>query len=343
MDKYAGKLAQEAMQHLPLLRNKLGHVHRGLDPVNRMWLLQKIKREKVHRRRVQLSHDGLVPLDSAWARQEAYLDCVLHCRSLQQAVAKQHVQLSISFDPGQYGGKDINAAVAYSPRINKACYMLNQTMGKVMLSDIADDLVKSAQSRRLTRLEGYNELRTLAACLDHSVGIKLEQFSVPSGLIARPLKPQEVRVKSKEAGKYIIYNTQTKEATHEVDPSLCLANTPVLVTISDQGPANVAFLNFLLHCEASSIMLHCEYDCYHRCWNDIKLAAKRSLRKGWKCILHFTCLLDVNFGPFGSGGWFYQKRALLEQFMASTDLNSEVWMQYAKKEGLLSPRMRVAG
>ena len=38
--------------------------------------------------------------------------------------------------------------------------------------------------------------------------------------------------------------------------------------------------------------------------------------------------MNISYGPFGSGAWWYKKRALLEEFLSSTTVNSPAWVKY---------------
>ena len=64
LDCFATIPAQEAMTSLPLLKTKHGNACKAMDPVNRMLLLNQIKSEKVHRRRVGKSHTELQPAET---------------------------------------------------------------------------------------------------------------------------------------------------------------------------------------------------------------------------------------------------------------------------------------
>lgn len=48
----------------------------------------------------------------------------------------------------------------------------------------------------------------------------------------------------------------------------------VVPCVSDQGPKNLAALNYIQYSDAA--LVHCQFDSFHRAWNDIKLAARRA-------------------------------------------------------------------
>ena len=325
LDAIAIDLANEELHALPVLKSKFGNVCKTMDPVNRMLLLRKLQGEKVHRRRIGKTHD-LQPLESTWSRHEHFLDCVLHARALLKDFECEPLQLSISYDPGNYDGKQISAGVAYNPRSNRAAYLLSQTMGKLMMSDLDEQLIQKAHQRKLTRIPGFNELRSLDAMLVHSLGIGVKDFAVPGGLFVKPLAPTQVRVRGKDGRAYIV-DTNTSAAFPEVSPDINLSELKILVTCSDQGPLNVASLNFLMLSSHAHMCL-CLWDPYHRGWNDIKGAAKKASSGAYRCILELTTLFNTNYGPFTSSQWFHRKRSALEEFLSSTTVNSQKWQDY---------------
>ncbi|CAK9057969.1 unnamed protein product, partial [Durusdinium trenchii] len=139
-----------------------------------------------------------------------------------------------------YDGKQISAGVAYNAPANKAGYLLNQTLGKLMVSEIDDSLVQKAKQRKLTRISGFNELRGLDAMLVHSLGVGIKDFAVPEGLLLQPLKPTQVRLRADDGHVYIV-DTKASEVKREVGPTINLSELKVLVTLSDQGPLNGDF------------------------------------------------------------------------------------------------------
>ena len=327
LDAWAWHLSQEVLQELPIMKTKCGKAQRALDPVNRMVLLFKLRREKIHRRRVGLSHEGILPLQGFWARYEDVLDVVLHIKALQTFFEGHPPQLSVSWDPGTYGGKSTNVTTFFSCHFKQGGYLLNQQVAKLMKSEVEDSIIKDKhQGSKLTRVEGYNELRGLCSAIFHSTGLPLEDFQKPMALLVRPLKQDELRVKGQD-GKWYIYNAKNQEIQAVVPEGLSLADVPCLVSCSDQGPNNVACLNYLQFSK-EAIMLICHWDPSHRCWNDIKNPCRRSSFGAWRVVLELVVFFNINFGPFGSGTWWYRKRAMLEEFLTSEAIHGETWSKY---------------
>ena len=156
---------------------------------------------------------------------------------------------------------------AYSRRLDKAAWLLNQEMRPVMLGDIDDSLLPLARQSKLKRVTGYNELRALSASL-RTLGSSLLDFKIPDGLIARPLAANEFRLKGPD-GRYWVHDEDAGTTLPEIPASLGnqLHRLPMLVSVSDQGPVNTAALNFLQY--GSPILIDCQWDTFHRAWNDI--------------------------------------------------------------------------
>ena len=117
---------------------------------------------------------------------------------------------------------------------------------------------------------------------------------------------------------------KTGEVRPHVPPGFDLGSLPALISISDQGPANTAALNYMLY-SSRALLMWSLWDPYHRAWNDLKLALKRSVGGGWRAVLELTLVVNMNYGPFGSGSWFFKKKAKLHDFMATQSINSPAW------------------
>ena len=87
---YARHLCTLNIQSLPLMRSKSGSIRKTLDPVNRMILLHKLRKEKVHRTRVASTHGELVPEQSAMMKYESYIECALYQKSMQETLGARN-------------------------------------------------------------------------------------------------------------------------------------------------------------------------------------------------------------------------------------------------------------
>ena len=297
-----------------------------LDPVNRMLLLlQKLQHEKTQRARVARSHGQLLGEHSAWVRYEHFLDGLLYSKALLQTFEGEPLQLSVCWDPGNYNGKQVNVSMVFYPSCNKAAYVLNQSMQKVQMQDLSDSLIEEARQGKLARVEGFSEFRTFCSALKHSLNIDMTVFEVPQGLVLRALKPGELRLQG-ATGKYFIVDRAKEVALPEIGIGINLSQLNIVVSISDQGPLNMSTLNYMVY--GGQHMAFALWDPFHRTWNDIKSAMKRSIAGAWRCILELCILFNSNYGPFNTSQWYYQKRCLLDDFMKTVTLESPSWQKY---------------
>ncbi|CAL1147738.1 unnamed protein product, partial [Cladocopium goreaui] len=321
LESLALSMKEEPLSMLPILRTKEGNARLLADPVNRMLLLWKLRKNKQHRMEIAGTHGELGGSTMRMMRYEAYLDCLLHSKALEQGFSGCK-QVCVAWDPSSYGGKDVFVGCLYDPKSNTGAYLMSQHLGATYISELDSSLLEMAQARKLTRLEGYREIKGLSAALE-GIGLTLKNFFVPEELVLRPLNSEELRLQGGD-GKWYIQDMKTGEVRPHVPPGFDLGSLPALISISDQGPANTAALNYMLY-SSRALLMWSLWDPYHRAWNDLKLALKRSVGGGWRAVLELTLVVNMNYGPFGSGSWFFKKKAKLHDFMATQSINSPAW------------------
>ena len=310
--------ARERLQALPILKGKAGQARKICDPVNRLLLLFKLRKQKQHRLTIAETHnDDLGVANSRMMWFEAYVDTLLHASALESAFSDSR-QICIAWDPSSYGGKDVNVAVCYDCSKKVAGYLLNQQMAHIRVSEIAGELV---QFVKLTRVEGYRELKALSAAM-RSINLSLMDFAVPAGLHCRPFLRDELRVKHAD-GAYWIFNESTGQMRPEIPEGLELKDLKIILSVADQGPNNTSALNYLMFSQ-QAIMLWSSADCFHRSWNDIKLSFKRSVCRAWRTILELMVLCNLAYGPYGTGQWHFKKQSKLQEFLEThTHMDAE--------------------
>lgn len=316
--------SKEALRMLPILKTKHGNARKLADPVNKILLLYKLRKEKLHRQRVASTHEELGGGTNRMIVFEHYLDCLMHMQALQRDFSGLK-QISVTWDPSTYGGKDVLMSIAYSPVKDQAAYLLSQHLSHTVISELDLSLVPLAQKKKLKRLDGFKEVKGLSCALG-SIGLSLMDFQVPQGLVCRPLKACEFRVKQPD-GKWYVYNEESDTIVPEIPPGLDLGSIPCLLSISDQGPFNLAALNFLA-LSSESLLIWPGFDPYHRAWNDLKLALKRSRPSAWRTVLEMTLVANINYGPFSSSAWFFKKKAKLQEFLDTNTASSPAWQAY---------------
>ena len=196
MDSEASRLSSQPLQDLPLLRTRRGSLKRGVDKMNSFILLDKLKKHKSLRKRIASTHDGLAAQHGNLVSREAQVTVGLYQKKVAQAFAASELpkQFATSWDPSDYGGKNILVSTLYSPRLDCAAYMPNQHIRKLVLSDLQESFIEEAKASKLGTLEGYSEVRGLSHALLKSTGCSLMDFRIPEALLARPLQAGEARV-----------------------------------------------------------------------------------------------------------------------------------------------------
>ena len=326
LDLLALKKSGEQLQSLPVLRGKSGHARRIADPVNKLLLLFKLEKAKKNRREIASTHQELGGATGRLMVYENYLDCLLRKKVLEKEFQGVS-QISVCWDPSTYGGKEVLMSVAYSPHLHKACYLMSQQMIATMVSELADDLIPLAKSRRLTRLEGFKEIKALSSALE-SIGLSLQSFQIPPGLHCRPLTASQYRLEGDRAYIFEELEDGNEQIVPEVPVDMDLGKLPCLVSISDQGPNIIGAVNYLQYHPEFSILFLALFDPFHRAWNDLKLALKRCSYNGWKTVLELTLVCNINYGPFGSSAWFFKKKAKHADFMATESAYSQMFQRY---------------
>ena len=324
LDLLAVELSKQALSPLPVLKTKHGIARRLADPVNRVVLLYRLRKAKLNRRAVAETHgESVGEASSRFIQFEDYIDSLLHSQALRDVFGgRHHNQVSICWDPSTYNGKEILVSAIYSPHLDKAAWLMNQQLTQVMMSEVVDELLPMAKQSKLTRVDGYKELRGVSAALS-GVGLSLIDFQPPSQLWCQPLEAHQVRIPMGN-GAFAIFNEKTNELCPQIPPHLDLAKLPILVSISDQGPVNSAALNYLQY-SPQAILISTQFDCFHRCWNDLKLAYKRCAGRAWRVLLQLTLVCNLPYGPFGSSAWFYKLRAQAEEYLSLNTSESESW------------------
>eukprot|EP00438_Fugacium_kawagutii_P035086 Skav205139 [mRNA] locus=scaffold3411:179900:184204:- [translate_table: standard] len=323
LDTLANRLRAQPLAMLPILKTKKDNARRQADPVNRMLLLFKMRKSKQHRRQVAGSHEDLGGNTNRMVRYEAYIDCLLHSQVLEKELSG-HKQVSVAWDPSSYGGKDIWIGCIYVPSIHKAAYLMLQELAHTTVGELDTSLLDLAKGKKLTRLEGYREIKGLCSALE-GIGLRLQDFYVPSNLVLRPLCAGELRLQGPD-GRWYIHQEEDMQTTAVTPDGVDLGSLPALISLSDQGPSNTAALNFMLF-SSQAILMWALWDPYHRAWNDLKLALRRCKGRGWRTVLELTLVCNINYGPFGSGTWFFKKKSKLQDFLTSQTVNGHAWNQ----------------
>lgn len=226
----AMELSKEDLKQLPTLKTKLGNIRKICDPVNRLLLLGKLKGKKQRRSDIAGTHKELGGNTFSMMKYENYCDCLLHMKALEHQFW-QPKQVCVSWDPSTYGGKEVFIGVAYVAEWSKACYLLSQDMSPTLVNELHPDMYDFAAKRKLTRLDGYRELKGLDCALQ-SIGLCLRSFQVPQGLFCYPLQKHQHRL-SDGAGNFFIADAESGEMVPETPQGLDLGSISALLSVSE--------------------------------------------------------------------------------------------------------------
>ncbi len=105
-------------------------------------------------------------------------------------------------------------------------------------------------------------------------------------------------------------------------------SVPILVLSLDQGPIGTAGMAFALQ----GHRIHVRFDKIHRCIRDYKLALGRALGGVFlKTQLHSSYIFGLNYKPFNTGLFFEQKKTMLEAFLESSSISSDLWQEFRER------------
>eukprot|EP00438_Fugacium_kawagutii_P003708 Skav208248 [mRNA] locus=scaffold7893:752:5170:+ [translate_table: standard] len=323
MDVYATSLSHEPLAELPGMKTRKGNPRKKGDQVNQLIVMDRLKQERLHRWRIARTHSNLVTQHCKLMKSEAYISSVLHNQANATMFAGLK-QVSVAWDPSSYGGRQTFVGMVYSAEKDLASYLLVQPLRNLLVSDLHEDLQEAGRRGRLKRVEGYVELRGLSAAL-RNLGLSLMDFDIPAGLHLAPLTANQLRLQ--QGDQWYIMNTEDGTVVPQIPAGLKLEQLPVLISISDQGPSNMAALNFLQF-SAQALLCVCIFDPFHRAWNDLKLACRRATAYPWRTLLELTLVYNLAYGPFGSGSWFIKKQDCLRDFLAQESASSHVFQDH---------------
>ena len=105
-------------------------------------------------------------------------------------------------------------------------------------------------------------------------------------------------------------------------------SVPLLVLSLDQGPIGAAGMAFALQ----GHRIHVKFDKIHRCIRDYKLALGRAMGGVFlKTQLHSSYIFGLNYKPFNTGLFHEQKKTMLEAFLESHNISSDLWQEFRER------------
>ena len=287
-------------------------------------LLRKLRQTKHHRKGTMQSHADLVPRNANLVKSEQWLSTAIYAQKVKQAYGEAY-HYTIHWDPSGYDVETL-VSIIFSHQAGDAglaAYLPIQNIKPLLKSEVCEEIQALSAKNKLTRVAGFNEIRSVSNSLQ-AVGMPLQKFFLGQDVLWRPL--QEFESREYHDGLWYIVNSRTKTKVIQLPAAFDIAKTPILVSVSDQGGINRAGLDYLTWKLGMSI--HIAFDPYHRSWNDMKHALKTSKGDLFRCVLAYSLLYNVNYGPFNSKGWFDKKKQRLQELLESGSPHQEPFLSF---------------
>ena len=305
LDNLAVVVSKKDLEQLPILKTALGKSKR-IPLQNKILLLRGLRQTKQHRKNAMKSHGDLVPGGSEIVTAEQKLTTALYAQKLKLAY-QDAFHFTIHWDPVTY---DIDTMVSIIFSIQAgmpgseglAAYLPIQNLKPVARKEVDPEIQALGAKSKLTRIQGFNEIRAVSHSLK-AVGMPLEKFFLDQNVAWRPL--QDFQKRAFKDGIWWVVNTRTGIITPQLPKDFDMAKTPLLCSLSDQGGINRAGLDYLAW--KLGMTIHIAFDPYHRSWNDVKHCLKSAKGDLFKCLLSYSLLYNINYGPFGSKAWHEKK------------------------------------
>ena len=325
LDTLALERSRKPLEQLPLLKTNKGKSKR-VPWQNKVILLRKLRQTKQHRKNTMESHGDLVPKGIQLVSAEDRLTAALYASKVKQAYQEAY-HYSVHWDPSNYDIETL-VSIIFSTQAGDegseglAAYLPIQNMKPVAKKEVSPEIQALGAKKKLTRIEGFNELRALSHSL-MGVGMPLEKFFL-EGVCWKKLEEFESRVF--ENGLWWIVNARTGSKKVQLPQNFNIAKTPLLVSLSDQGGINRSGLDYLT--SKLGMTLHVSFDPYHRSWNDVKLSLKASKGDLFKCLLSYSLLYNINYGPFGSKAWHEKKLQRVTELLEAGSAHREPFLSF---------------
>ena len=228
---------------------------------------------------------------------------------VQKFAALQVLHLSICADASLHNNEDTLVLVVHSWLNDVAAYLPLQILRKPQRIQLREDIVELMHEKKIERIPAYAQLLAMDHAIRLGTGCSLADFAMPNNCIIRPLTADESRILDPRTNQWSVYNHTTGACVAEL-PALP-AQLPVLTVFADQGSIGWAGLHFAMH--HMHLLAAVFPDPSHRVWNDIKLAAQRCRLYLWRTICELCLVFNVNYGPFGKGHWFSEKKQAFQE------------------------------
>ena len=247
---------------------------------------------------------------------------------------------SFAWDPGLHSCQSTVGLVGYCPDIDLASYGPATAINGVPLTNYnSEDVLDYVESgMKLERRSSLAEICTVEHVLNAGFGgCSMTDCEPWDKDCLRPLRAEEVRSQIPGENGFMI--EKEDGSILEETPAHFVDDQPTQVHCTDQGSVGAAGMFFLIF--SLGYFMQVFPDPNHRVWNDIKLAAQRCNCFLWRTIVQLTHVFNLNYGPFGKGHHFDEKKRFWEDWKASIDIDDPFFRKHApaiaKEIGLPEP------
>lgn len=159
--------------------------------------------------------------------------------------------------------------------------------------------------------------------------MNIDAFKLPADVIARSVGRDERRIMIRGVAVLCtVVNGAVTTWVPEMPDDIASIDLPLLVLTMDQGGVGLAGMYFAMN--YLKLMLCARWDKYHRGVNDIKLACQHTHRGLFRRVMLLTTyVFNLNYGPFGKGAFFEEKKAMMAFFLLTQSSGSAIFRKYA--------------
>ncbi|CAE6958908.1 unnamed protein product [Symbiodinium sp. CCMP2456] len=287
LQQFALKMAELSAHPLPLLKSVHNNIRR-IPRVNKLLLLQRVKKQKRHRQEVMRSHTDLTSSHAALVTQEKAISVCLYVKSLVETF-RESKQLMVSWDCSTY---DVETLV---------CCIFDRLVGK----------------------GGFLPVQNMSPVLTAELDSEIQQLCIAGKVFERPVA---VRLDPLTADETRIHNEKTGEFVRQLPDGFNFQNMPLLVSVADQGPNNQPAMDLVQYKLGLNIL--CMLDVFHRAFNDLKTAMRGSKGRLFRTMLEFSLFFNVNYGPSGSRAWMQRKIQQTKEFAKTYTPHESPFLDY---------------
>ena len=202
--------------------------------------------------------------------------------------------------------------------------------------DMPGEIAILAAKRKLERVSAFRQMQSLS----HQISLltkgrlTIDSFKLDDSVHLQPVAPGEIRVVrcGGEGMTDIAVIIKADQTFVQVLPD-GFADSLLLLVNLDQGSIGAAGMAFGIH--HKELMAVVRFDKFHRIIRDVKLSLKHCCGGVFlKTQLFSSYVYGLNYKPFNSGGFSQVKARLLQVFLATEDIRSDIWLKYCDRIAL---------